>query len=613
MDAVTVDEEIALIRADLWSPENLDRTGIDETQGECDLQPVAYFTNTQVDNVVVGQRVLFYDASYQTESVSATQWSWEFEGGTPATSTEKNPSVNYLNPGIFDVRLTINSGASTEYRADYVNVAENTDFTVALTSPAQGAAYTAPATIAMEAVVNDPTDSWSKTVKFYQGTQLVCTAYSTPYAFYPCQWANVAAGAYSLTVTATDSAGIIATSAVINVTVNANSPPTVSITSPTSLDFYVAPSTFRLIASANDSDGVKQVEFYQNDLWICTDTEVPYDGCTWANVGVGSYKLTAKATDLLGKSATSPEVLITIKENNTPPVASSQSTYYTNQDTSVAIGLSGSDADGDSLSYNITVPPVHGSLSSFSGLLPATVQYTPSLGFSGTDALTFVACDYGTCSDPRTVSISINGKPQTASVTLSMAEDSIVSTTPQVTDDSVYCSRSEKGKYVIVKSAVNGVAQATSPPDCSTDVNMAYMTYAPNSNWSGTDGFDYQFCDINGLCSATAHATVTVKAVNDKPVATNSSVTVAKNTEKTIALTANDAEGDSLVYNITTKPTHGTLTYKKTIYYTGTTKVKALEYGYKPTTGYVGTDSLIFSVSDQQLIDYNNKISITVQ
>ncbi|MFY0628359.1 MAG: PKD domain-containing protein [Reichenbachiella sp.] len=34
-------------------------------------------------------------------------WSWSFAGGTPATSTDQNPAVQYLTQGVFDVSLNI--------------------------------------------------------------------------------------------------------------------------------------------------------------------------------------------------------------------------------------------------------------------------------------------------------------------------------------------------------------------------------------------------------------------------------------------------------------------------------------------------------------------------
>ncbi|MCH9822193.1 MAG: T9SS type A sorting domain-containing protein [Bacteroidetes bacterium] len=52
----------------------------------------------------------------------ATSWSWEFEGGTPKTSTLKNPVVSYAFPGTFNVKLTVSNGivSKTSTYVDYV-------------------------------------------------------------------------------------------------------------------------------------------------------------------------------------------------------------------------------------------------------------------------------------------------------------------------------------------------------------------------------------------------------------------------------------------------------------------------------------------------------------
>jgi len=41
-------------------------------------------------------------------------WEWDFPGGTPSSSTEENPSVQYFTPGVYDVTLIVTSiGGST--------------------------------------------------------------------------------------------------------------------------------------------------------------------------------------------------------------------------------------------------------------------------------------------------------------------------------------------------------------------------------------------------------------------------------------------------------------------------------------------------------------------
>ncbi|MBO4567890.1 MAG: T9SS type A sorting domain-containing protein [Bacteroidales bacterium] len=74
--------------------------------------------------VAVGGSVNFTDASlgYQINS-----WSWEFEGGTPATSTAQNPTVAYNEAGTYGVRLTVTNAAGdtdTKYMPNYISAAE---------------------------------------------------------------------------------------------------------------------------------------------------------------------------------------------------------------------------------------------------------------------------------------------------------------------------------------------------------------------------------------------------------------------------------------------------------------------------------------------------------
>lgn len=47
-------------------------------------------------------------------SPNAETFAWEFPGGTPATSTEENPTVTYATPGTFDVTLTAGNEVGTD-------------------------------------------------------------------------------------------------------------------------------------------------------------------------------------------------------------------------------------------------------------------------------------------------------------------------------------------------------------------------------------------------------------------------------------------------------------------------------------------------------------------
>ena len=84
------------------------------------------------------------------------------------------------------------------------------------------------------------------------------------------------------------------------------------------------------------------------------------------------------------------------------PVANAQS-ISTDEDTATAVTLSGSDADGDSLTFAVVSGPAHGTLSG-SG---ANLTYTPDPDYNGPDAFTYVANDGTTDSEAANVSLTV--------------------------------------------------------------------------------------------------------------------------------------------------------------------------------------------------------------
>ncbi len=187
---------------------------------------------------------------------------------------------------------------------------------VSLTSPANGASYTAPASIPLAATASD-SDGTVTQVQFYAGSTLIGTDTTSPYTF---AWSGVPAGSYSLTAVATDNDGLTSMSAAVNVTVAApsNNPPAVSITSPANNAAFTAPGTIAITASASDSDGsIAKVDFYNGATLLGTKTTAPYT-FTWNNVAAGTYTLTAIATDNGGTSTTSAAVAVTVNGSGLP-------------------------------------------------------------------------------------------------------------------------------------------------------------------------------------------------------------------------------------------------------------------------------------------------------
>jgi regulation of enolase protein 1 (concanavalin A-like superfamily) len=234
----------------------------------------------------------------QTLTVTST-----FYVGLAVTSRK----TSALATGVFEqVAVQAPSGSS------------NTPPTVSLTSPSSGSTFTAPATVSLAASASDA-DGGVARVEFYAGGTLLGSDTTSPYSF---SWSSVPAGSYTLTAVARDTAGATTTSSSRSITVSGstsgNTPPSVSLTAPSSGATYVAPASITISASASDADGsIARVDFYRGSTLIASDTTSPYS-VSWTSVAAGSYTLTAVARDNGGASTTSAARSI-IVNNPTPP------------------------------------------------------------------------------------------------------------------------------------------------------------------------------------------------------------------------------------------------------------------------------------------------------
>lgn len=84
------------------------------------LPPVASFNAASGTAVCAGQSVVFTNLSTNQPG----SFLWSFPGGSPATSTQPNPSVIYSSPGSYQVSLTASNafGSNTSTQANFINV-----------------------------------------------------------------------------------------------------------------------------------------------------------------------------------------------------------------------------------------------------------------------------------------------------------------------------------------------------------------------------------------------------------------------------------------------------------------------------------------------------------
>ncbi|MEI6083587.1 MAG: Ig-like domain-containing protein [Verrucomicrobiota bacterium] len=141
------------------------------------------------------------------------------------------------------------------------------------------------------------------------------------------------------------------------------------------------------------------------------------------------------------------------------------------------------------------------------------------------------------------------------------------------------------------------------------------FTYAPNTDFYGTDGFTYQTYD--GVAdSAVATVTLTVTRVNRPPVANGDVYSTPTNTPLNVTapgvlVNDTDREHDPLTASIVSLPANGTLTF-----------AGDGSFLYTPVNGFTGLDSFTYRANDGQtdsppatvtlVVDASNRVPVAV-
>jgi arylsulfatase A-like enzyme len=197
---------------------------------------------------------------------------------------------------------------------------------VSITSPAQGASFGSGAPIALTATATDA-DGTVTGVQFFVDGVFVGAGAAGGGSTYTFTYAGAAAGAHSITAVATDNDGLTKTSSPVSIAVNAqNQPPVVAVTTPSPGASFTTPVAATLVATASDPEGaLANVTFYVNGAAIGTGVSNGSGAYSvvWLSAPVGSYSITAVATDGAGQTATSAAVPVSVAS---PPAAPMQCT-----------------------------------------------------------------------------------------------------------------------------------------------------------------------------------------------------------------------------------------------------------------------------------------------
>lgn len=145
---------------------------------------------------------------------------------------------------------------------------------------------------------------------------------------------------------------------------------------------------------------------------------------------------------------------------------------------------------------------------------------------------------------------------------------------------------------------------ASQPSNGQAHASNGLVTYTPTPNFNGTDNFTYRVNSTNGTGNPSATVTITVNPVNDSPSASDDNATTTVNTPVTIAVIANDEDVDHIASELTVATTVNPTN--------GRNSISGNQVTYTPDTGFTGTDSFSYSLTDPAGASSRAEVTITV-
>jgi VCBS repeat-containing protein len=314
----------------------------------------------------------------------------------------------------------------------------------------------------------------------------------------------------------------------------------------------------------------------------------------------GSDSFTYRIEDGWGGAAIGT-VNITVVPVNDRPIALDDA-YTTLEDTPLSVAAPGvivndSDVDGDALSAIVLASPSHGTLVLASG---GAFTYTPAANFHGSDTFSYQVDDgHGgsAAAYVRLTIVSVLDTPMAVGESFTTNEDVMLTVAPPGVLANDNDGDGDALSAILVGPPAHGTLALA--PDGS-------LTYTPDPNYHGDDGFSYRATD-GTLSSAPATVAITVVSVNDAPSAAADTYATDEDTPLEVTAAAgvlandSDVDGDALSAQLVTSVSHGTLTL-----------AADGSFSYAPAAGYSGPDGFSYQASDGTLTSAVTSVSIEI-
>jgi HD-GYP domain-containing protein (c-di-GMP phosphodiesterase class II) len=313
----------------------------------------------------------------------------------------------------------------------------------------------------------------------------------------------------------------------------------------------------------------------------------------------GTDAFSYRIADAAGLDSNVTTVNLVVNAVNDPPVAVNDGldgSIRTTEDTPfVTPNVLANDYDVDHTveptSLGVSISAANGSLT-YNG--DGTFNYSPDPDFVGQENIQYTIQDLdGERSEQAILRIFVdaeNDKP------VAVADSGIGFTTSEgqlLTTIDVTDNDTDVDSPVVPSSAV-----ATSTPNDGTLLNNGDGTfdYQPDALFNGTDTFSYTITDADGAVSDPVAVTLTVTAVNDKPVATDDSGIGFEGTEGTSFTTGDVTANDTDPEDVTVDPA--------TVVVVDNVSSGKLDnngdgtFEYEPDADSNGTDTFTYRVAD---------------
>ncbi len=345
----------------------------------------------------------------------------------------------------------------------------------------------------------------------------------------------LSAGTYSVIVTVSD--GTDSASETVSITVNdVNRAPVLASIGSKSVD---EGSALNFSVSATDSD---------NDTLIFSAENLPngarFDSAaryfSWipGSDAAGTYQVTFRVSD--GSAIDAEVVTIVVGNVNQAPVLSTIGTQSVAEGSSLSFTLSGSDADGDALTYAVANLPAGATFNPSTQVFNWTPEYAETEN-TRIYPVTFTVSD-GSASDSETVTINVTNVNRAPVMAAISAQNLLANNA-----FSLSLSASDPDNNSLSFNVSN------LPSGATFNAGSAVFNWTPSAEQAGN--YQVVFSVSDGSLSASQSVSLTVTFSNSAPVITGTpDSSVMATYSYGFTPLASDVDGDTLTFSISNKP-----------------------------------------------------------